>query len=268
MSGSANGHIVIRRQAKDGKDGQPGANGAKMRWGIYSVGKAYCSGASGEPFYDLVFHVTYQQFFLCIRSYPANETHNPSKSTSNGYWEYQPALDNLFVDILCANNAFLNNLKVRNLDGAKGTFSGSLLIQYQNVQDVITPYSNGYYLLSTDYQNYRASQDLDRSGAYAIGLIMPIMNVVPGMTLNIFFEARMTKSDCTYYVECEQNQENHGIANNDVLNGVSSSMGAEMKGFVTNGGLFQFVAVKRYRYDSYCTWVLVSHNGDVEWIEQ
>ena len=163
---------------------------------------------------------------------------------------------------------YKDGARVRNLDGAKGTFSGSLLIQYQNVQDVITPYSNGYYLLSTDYQNYRASQDMDRCGAYEIGLIMPIMNVVPGMTLNIFFEARMTKSDCTYYVECEQNQENHGIANNDVLNGVSSSMGAEMKGFITNGGLFQFVAVKRYQYDSYCTWVLVSHNGDVEWIEQ
>lgn len=117
MSGSANGHIVIRRQAKDG---QPGAKGAKVRWGTYKAGKAYCSGASGEEFYDLVFHATYQQFFVCIRSYPASETHAPSQSTSNGYWEYQPALDNLFVDILCANEAFLNRLIVRNMYTADG----------------------------------------------------------------------------------------------------------------------------------------------------
>ena len=117
MSGSAHGHIVIRRQAKDG---QPGANGAKVRWGTYIAGKGYCSGASGEDFYDLVFHVTYQQFFVCIRSYPASETHSPSQSTSNGYWEYQPSLDNLFVDILCANEAFLNSLIVRNMYTADG----------------------------------------------------------------------------------------------------------------------------------------------------
>ena len=117
MSGSANGHIVIRRQAKDG---QPGAKGAKVRWGTYKAGKAYCSGASGEEFYDLVFHVTYQQFFVCIRSYPASETHAPSQSTSNGYWEYQPALDNLFVDILFAKEAFLNRLIVRNMYTADG----------------------------------------------------------------------------------------------------------------------------------------------------
>lgn len=127
MSGSANGHIVIRRQAKDG---QPGANGAKVRWGTYKAGKAYCSGASGEEFYDLVFHVTYQQFFVCIRSYPASETHAPSQSTSNGYWEYQPALDNLFVDILCANEAFLNRLIVRNMytsDGKTQILEGGFL---------------------------------------------------------------------------------------------------------------------------------------------
>lgn len=266
MSGSANGHIVIRRQAKDGKDGQPGANGAKMRWGVYKAGKAYCSGASGEAFYDLVFHSTYQQFFICIRSYPASETHSPSKSTSNGYWEYQPALDNMFVDILCANEAFINNLKVRYLDGAQGTFSGSLVTIFQNVGDIITPVSSGWYNLTANYQNYRISQDLERAGAYEICLTMPMANVVPGACLNLYFEARMTKSDCTYYVECEQNQENHGIVNNQMLDGVSATLGAELKGFVTNGGLFQFIAIKRYQYDTYCTWVLVNHNGDVEWI--
>lgn len=120
MSGSANGHIVIRRQAKDGKDGEPGANGAKVRWGLYKAGTAYCSGATGEEFYDLVFHAGYQQFFVCIKSYPATETHSPSLSSSNGYWMYQPALDNLFVNILCANEAFLNNLTVRNIYSLNG----------------------------------------------------------------------------------------------------------------------------------------------------
>lgn len=130
MSGSANGHIVIRRLAKNGKDGQDGSRGAKMRWGIYEAGKAYCSGASDEAFYDLVFHSTYQQFFICIKSYPASETHSPTKSTSNGYWEYQPALDNLFVDVLCANEAFLNSLIVRKIfttDGKTQILEGGFL---------------------------------------------------------------------------------------------------------------------------------------------
>lgn len=120
MSGSATGHIVIRRQAKDGKDGQDGAKGAKLRWGVYKAGVAYLSGASGEDFYDLVFHASYQQFFICIKSYPASETHSPTKSGSNAYWEYQPSLDSLFVDILCANEAFLNSLIVRNMYTADG----------------------------------------------------------------------------------------------------------------------------------------------------
>lgn len=130
MSISANGHIVVRRQAKNGKDGQDGSRGAKMRWGIYKAGKAYCSGASNEAFYDLVFHSTYQQFFICIKSYPASETHSPTKSTSNGYWEYQPALDNLFVDVLCANEAFLNSLIVRKIfttDGKTQILEGGFL---------------------------------------------------------------------------------------------------------------------------------------------
>ena len=110
MSGSANGHIVIRRQAKDGKDGQDGSRGAKPRHRLYSTGTAYQSGAAGEDWFDVVYHVEYQQFFTCIKSYPASETHSPSLSTSNAYWEYNPALESFFVDMLCANSAFINKL--------------------------------------------------------------------------------------------------------------------------------------------------------------
>ena len=110
MSGSANGHIVIRRQAKNGKDGQDGSRGAKPRHGLYSSGVAYQSGAKGEDWFDVVFHEGYQQFFTCIKSYPASETHSPSLSSSNAYWEHNPALESFFVDMLCANTGFINKL--------------------------------------------------------------------------------------------------------------------------------------------------------------
>lgn len=110
MSGSASGHIIVHRQAKNGKDGQDGAKGAKPQYGIYSAGKAYTSGAAGEDYFDVVFHEEYQQFFTCIRSYPASETHSPSLSASNGYWEYNPSLESFFVDMLLANSAFIQKL--------------------------------------------------------------------------------------------------------------------------------------------------------------
>lgn len=110
MSGSANGHIVIRRQAKNGKDGQDGSRGAKPRHRLYSTGTAYQSGTTGEEWFDIVYHEEYQQFFTCIKSYPASETHSPSLSTSNAYWEYNPALESFFVDMLCANSGFINKL--------------------------------------------------------------------------------------------------------------------------------------------------------------
>lgn len=127
MSGTARGHIVIRRKAKDGADG---SRGAKLKFITYASGQAYQSGAPGEEFYHIAFHATYQQFFTCIKSYPASETHAPTKSGSNAYWQYEPALANLFVDILCANEAFLNNLVVRHMyttDGKVQILEGGLL---------------------------------------------------------------------------------------------------------------------------------------------
>lgn len=267
MSGSATGHIVIRRQAKDGKDGQDGAKGAKVRWRTYKAGEAYLSGATGEEYYDLAFHATYQQFFVCIQSYPASETHSPTLSGSNAYWEYQPGLDNLFVDILCANEAFLNQLKVRHLDGATGIFSGSLVTQFQNVADVITP-SNSRYTLSPSYQNYRVTLDLQWSGSYEITIILPMTDaVLPGMCMNIFVENAITKSDPVTYIMVGQNQENRGIVTNDMSGGISSYMGAELPGLATAGGFFQFMAIKRSS-GSFCSWVLLNYLGDVTWLEE
>lgn len=127
MSGTARGHIVIRRKAKDGADG---SQGAKPLFVTYTSGQAYQSGAPGEGFYHIAFHVTYQQFFTCIKSYPASETHAPTQSGSNAYWRYEPALSNFFADVLCANEAFLNNLVVRHLyttDGKTQIIEGGLL---------------------------------------------------------------------------------------------------------------------------------------------
>lgn len=127
MSTTAKGHIVIRRKAKDGADG---SQGAKPKFVTYTSGQAYQSGAPGEEFYYIAFHVTYQQFFTCIQSYPASQTHAPTQSGSNAYWRYEPALSNFFVDVLCANEAFLNNLVVRHMyttDGKCQILEGGLL---------------------------------------------------------------------------------------------------------------------------------------------
>lgn len=127
MSETARGHIVIRRRAKDGA---AGSRGAKLKFIIYAPGQAYQSGAPGEDFYHMAFHVAYQQFFTCIKSYPASETHAPTQSGSNAYWQYEPSLTNLFVDILCANEAFLNNLVVRHMyttDGKVQILEGGFL---------------------------------------------------------------------------------------------------------------------------------------------
>ena len=82
---TARAHMIVRRKAKDGT---PGAAGAKVRWCTYTTGRAYLSGAAGEEFYDLAFHVGYQQFFRCVQSYPASQTHAPLRvaamPTGNG----------------------------------------------------------------------------------------------------------------------------------------------------------------------------------------
>lgn len=124
---TARAHMIVRRKAKDGTQGNPGAT---PRFSTYTAGVAYMSGSNGERFYDVVFHVGYQQFFRCIRSYPASETHAPSQSSSNTYWEWQQGLESLIVDCLCANNAFLNNLFVRHLNAADGTFKGGIQIPF------------------------------------------------------------------------------------------------------------------------------------------
>ncbi len=134
---TARAHMVVRRKAKDGT---PGAAGAKVRFCTYTTGRAYLSGGAGEEFYDVAFHVTYQQFFRCIKSYPASETHSPTQSGNNAYWEWQQGLEMLFVNMLCANEAFLNNLTVRHMyttDGKVQIIEGGLLKAYNAyLQDV------------------------------------------------------------------------------------------------------------------------------------
>ena len=77
---TARGHIVVRRKAQDGTNG---SRGPRVEFVTYTTGRAYCSGAEGENVYHVAFHATYQQFFRCIQSYPATETHAPSQSSSN-----------------------------------------------------------------------------------------------------------------------------------------------------------------------------------------
>lgn len=134
---TARAHMIVRRKAKDGT---PGAAGAKVRFCTYTTGRAYLSGAAGEEFYDVAFHVEYQQFFRCVQSYPASQTHAPTQSGSNAYWEWQQGLEMLFVNMLCANEAFLNNLTVRHMyttDGKVQIIEGGLLKAYNAyLQDV------------------------------------------------------------------------------------------------------------------------------------
>lgn len=129
---TARAHMIVRRKAKDGSQGNPGAT---PRFSTYTAGVAYMSGSNGERFYDVVFHVGYQQFFRCVQSYPASETHAPSQSSSNAYWEWQQGLESLIVNCLCANNAFLNNLYVRHLNAADGIFTGGFRIPFVTLAD-------------------------------------------------------------------------------------------------------------------------------------
>jgi len=108
----ARGNIIVRRKAKDG---EPGAQGARVEFCTYTSGRAYCSGQPGESVYHIAFHATYQQFFRCKKSYPASETHAPTQSGSNSYWQWEEGIDQLIIDVLCANEAFLNNLTVRHM---------------------------------------------------------------------------------------------------------------------------------------------------------
>ena len=134
---TARAHMVVRRKAKDGT---PGAAGAKVRFCTYTTGRAYLSGAAGEEFYDVAFHVGYQQFFRCKQSYPASQTHAPTQSGDNAYWEWQQGLEMLIINMLCANEAFLNNLTVRHMyttDGKVQIIEGGLLKAYNAwLQDV------------------------------------------------------------------------------------------------------------------------------------
>lgn len=114
---SAQGSVVVRRRPKDG---EPGEKGAKPWFSTYAAGNAYRSGAAGEEYYDIVFvgtlnNTVYNQYFRCLKSYTASETHTPSQGATTTYWEYLQGYDTMVADMLLANNAFINNLTVRKL---------------------------------------------------------------------------------------------------------------------------------------------------------
>lgn len=150
--GQAVGHILIRRHAKDGQpgdDGKPGSRGATERLSNYSAGKAYMSGAEGELFYDIVYHSGHNEFFRCITSYPASETHEPEKSSSNGYWEWQQGLEEIFANVLFANKAFIDSLNVNHFG------------VYDYVKDI---WGNG--LITSLFYDERYSHEIEISPEY------------------------------------------------------------------------------------------------------
>lgn len=125
---AAQGHTVIRRRPEAEK-------GAKPWFSTYSAGTAYRSGVVGEEYYDIVFHETYQQFFRCIKSYPASETHEPSQGASTLWWEYMQGYEHVVANMLLSNSAFINQLVVNQLLSVGGGFAteitpGSFQLKY------------------------------------------------------------------------------------------------------------------------------------------
>lgn len=193
---SAQGHTVIRRRPEAEK-------GAKPWFSPYTPGVAYRSGAIGEEYYDIVFHSDYQQFFRCIKSYPASETHAPSQGASTLWWEYMQGYDVAVAYMLLANNAFINNLRVKHLNGADGIFTGSLRMPFVNINNITTS-SNGWQRITAATNEYAIKPESPLAAQNIFGLepgivvqriILPTDSEYNGFLLSLLIPPTSVKTE-------------------------------------------------------------------------
>ena len=111
--------------------GPQGNKGAKLRIRQWAVGQECLSGAGNEPFYDVV--VYNDKRYLCLESHTASTANNPQTSVAQnlGYWEIVQdwafiATKLLLTENIDASQIDVDSLRVKHLDGADGTFKGSL----------------------------------------------------------------------------------------------------------------------------------------------
>lgn len=143
---SLRGHINIRRKAKDGT---PGAAGKSVRNTVWATGKQYYAGdtqVDGVYPLDIVsdkamaIGTSGVNFYMCIRSHTSS---SGILLTNTSYWSklnnlkpvvtyliLAEAIKAAFIDVadLAADNAFINNLHVKHLTAADGTFTGEVQI--------------------------------------------------------------------------------------------------------------------------------------------
>lgn len=109
-----------------------GNKGAKMRMRSWAEGVEYLAGVGDEKFYDVVEYSGL--LYLCIKSHTsAAGTNDPINSIAQqkGFWEDAQDWDFIATRLLLAekikaDQIDVDNLYVKHLDGADGTFSGEL----------------------------------------------------------------------------------------------------------------------------------------------
>lgn len=276
MPGTARGHIVIRRKAKDGADGGPGEKGPRPEFVTYRANMSYQSGAAGEALYHIAYHVQYEQFFRCIKSHSWLAPHAPSQGATNEYWEYLPGIGQLLVDVLCANNAFLNNLVVRHMytaDGKCQILEGGYLKAVSAViegyiETTLVPKANSFTI--SDQLNIATY-----GGFYSQVITLPSNPsfISKRVTICNTNYPPYTKTSLGYYttiaVDNISVSNGIGIAGNvDVEVRSQSAEPANIRSISVRGGVVEFLGVPASWVDqTYCRWVLISGHRSVMYYE-
>lgn len=151
MGFSVRGHICIRRKAKDGN---PGEAGKSIRTTVWETGKQYYAGdtqVDGVYPLDIVTDKAISIGVSGVNFYMCRTSHTSAASIPLSNTAYWTKLNNLkpvvtylilaelikanYIDVqdLAANNAFIENLFVKHLNGADGTFSGGIKIPFTDI---------------------------------------------------------------------------------------------------------------------------------------
>lgn len=257
-------------------NGDDGEKGPRPEFLTYRTGYAYKSGAKGEGLFHIVYHVQHEQFFRCLRSYPASETHSPTESATNAYWEYLPGIEQLIVEMLCANNAFLNNLVVRHMytaDGKCQILEGGYLKAVSAViegyiETTLVPKSNSFTI--SDQLNIATY-----GGFYSQVITLPSNPsfISKRVTICNTNYPPYTKTSLGYYttiaVDNISVSNGIGIAGNvDVEARSQSAEPANIRSISVRGGVVEFLGVPASWGDqTYCRWVLISGHRSVMYYE-
>lgn len=126
------GHICIRRKAKDGADGTPGAAGKSIRTTVWESGKQYYAGdtqVDGVFPLDIVsdkamaIGTSGVNFYMCIKSH---QSLSSIPLTNTSYWQKLNSLKPVVTYLILAEAIKANLIDVENL-AADTTFINNLI---------------------------------------------------------------------------------------------------------------------------------------------